>query len=77
LRLIELHHYPGFWDPCFHFVATLPHQSRQSAPDAVPLARDRVRVSRERNVHVRMPERLGYCRDVDASAEEVTREAAA
>jgi len=45
------HYYPQFWSQCFHFVSTLPHQSRQSVASALSFPRNRVRVSGERNVH--------------------------
>ena len=47
-----------FGHRCLHFVSTLRHEVRQSIAHAVPLLRDCVRVDRERDVRVRVAERL-------------------
>jgi hypothetical protein len=41
LSLIVPHYYGQFWGQCFHFISTLPHQTRQSIARPLPLTRDR------------------------------------
>jgi hypothetical protein len=52
--------------------STLRHEPRQSVP--VPLLRYCVRIGHEREVHIRMPERVADRNNVDAGAEQIARE---